>query len=89
MRRHEISDRQWNRVTPTLPGKAGDPGRTAQDNRCFVNAVLRVAKTGAPSRRDDRISMLARSESGAPPSATGCPTHPMAIGSWIGTPVAI
>lgn len=31
-----------------LPGKVGDPGRTASDNRLFVNAVLYVLKTGIP-----------------------------------------
>ena len=50
MRRHEISDEQWNRIKDLLPGKPGDPGRTAQDNRGFINAVLWIAKTGAPWR---------------------------------------
>jgi putative transposase len=50
MRRHEISDEQWNRIKELLPGKASDPGRTAEDNRLFFNAVLWIAKTGAPWR---------------------------------------
>jgi transposase len=50
MRRHEVSDEQWKAIEPLLPGKAGDPGRTAQDNRSFVNAVFWIAKTGAPWR---------------------------------------
>jgi transposase len=50
MRRHEITDEQWEKIAELLPGKAGDPGRTAEDNRLFVNAVLWVAKTGAPWR---------------------------------------
>jgi putative transposase len=45
-RRHELSDEQWESIKDLLPGKAGDPGRTAGDNRLFVNAVLFVAKTG-------------------------------------------
>ena len=49
-RRHELSDEQWARIEPHLPGKKGDPGRTAEDNRLFVNAVLWIAKTGAPWR---------------------------------------
>lgn len=49
-RRHELSDTQWEAIEPHLPGKAGDPGRTAEDNRLFVNAVLWLAKTGAPWR---------------------------------------
>jgi putative transposase len=50
MRRHEITDEQWMKIRRLLPGKAGDPGRTAEDNRLFINAVLWVAKTGAPWR---------------------------------------
>lgn len=47
-RRHELTDEQWDRIQDLLPGKAGDPGRTANDNRLFVNAVLYVLKTGIP-----------------------------------------
>lgn len=47
-RRHELTDTQWEAIQALLPGKAGDPGRTAADNRLFVNAVLYVLKTGIP-----------------------------------------
>ncbi len=47
-RRHELTDEQWERIRDHLPGKTGDPGRTAADNRLFVNAVLYVLKTGIP-----------------------------------------
>ena len=47
-RRHELTDTQWEQIEDLLPGKAGDPGRTAADNRLFVNAVLFVLKTGIP-----------------------------------------
>lgn len=47
-RRYEITDEQWQRIEHLLPGKAGDPGRTARDNRLFVNAVLWIARSGAP-----------------------------------------
>jgi len=50
MRRHEITDDQWNQIKELLPGKASDPGRTAADNRLFVNAVLWLARTGSPWR---------------------------------------
>ena len=33
-----------------LPGRAGTPGVRAKDNRLFVDAVLWIAKTGAPWR---------------------------------------
>ena len=48
--RHAISDEHWERIKDLLPGKAGDPGVTAKDNRLFVDAVLWIAKTGAPWR---------------------------------------
>jgi transposase len=47
-RRYELSDAQWEAIRDELPGKATDPGRTAADNRLFVNAVPYVAKTGIP-----------------------------------------
>ena len=50
MRRHEIADEDWKRIENLLPGRAGDPGVTARDNRLFLNAVLWIAKTGAPWR---------------------------------------
>ena len=48
MGRHELTDRQWNRIEPMLPGRHGNPGRSAADNRLFINAVLWIAKTGVP-----------------------------------------
>ena len=48
MRRHEIADEDWERIEGFLPGRAGDPAVTAEDNRDFVNAVLWIGKTGAP-----------------------------------------
>lgn len=48
MRRYEISDRQWEVVSPLLSGKASDCGVTAIDNRLFFNAVVWILRTGAP-----------------------------------------
>ena len=45
-----LSDEQWERVAPHLPGKVGDPGRSAADNRMFLEAVLWVARVGGPWR---------------------------------------
>ncbi|MDE1172837.1 MAG: IS5 family transposase [Parvibaculaceae bacterium] len=50
MERHGLSDEQWGRVWPVLPGKVGDRGRSAADNRRFLDAVLWIAGTGAPWR---------------------------------------
>lgn len=46
VKRYELSAAQWERIAPLLPGKAGDPGRTASDNRLFVNGVLWVLRSG-------------------------------------------
>lgn len=45
--RYELSQTQWDRIEDLLPGKARDPGRTAADNRTFVNGVLWVLRSGA------------------------------------------
>jgi transposase len=47
VKRYELSDAQWERIAPMLPGKVGDPGRTGSDNRLFVNGVLWVLRSGA------------------------------------------
>lgn len=47
-RRYELTDEEWQCIKDLLPGKATDPGRTARDNRLFINAVLWIARTGAP-----------------------------------------
>ena len=50
MDRSLLSDEQWERIAPLVPGKPGDPGRSGRDNRLFVEAVLWMARTGAPWR---------------------------------------
>jgi transposase len=50
VRRHEFTDEQWESIRDLLPGQEGDRGITAKDNRLFVNAVMWIAKTGAPWR---------------------------------------
>jgi putative transposase len=47
-RRYELTDRQYERLQPLLSGKPGDLGRNADNNRRFLNAVLWIARTGAP-----------------------------------------
>ena len=49
-RRFEMTDEQYGRVEHLLPGRAETPGATAKDNRRFVDAVLWIARTGAPWR---------------------------------------
>ena len=45
--RYELSDVQWERIKDVLPGRAESVGRTASDNRLFVNGVLWVLRSGA------------------------------------------
>jgi len=45
-----LTDRMGHRIEPLCPGKVGDPGGTAADNRLFVAAVLWPVRTGAPGR---------------------------------------
>ncbi|BDA83396.1 hypothetical protein Sa4125_09380 [Aureimonas sp. SA4125] len=46
-KRYELKAEQWARIALLLPGKAGDPGRTAFDNLLFVNGCLWVLRSGA------------------------------------------
>ena len=46
-KRYELSPQQWEQLKESLPGKVGDRGRTAVDNRQFVNGVLWVLRSGA------------------------------------------
>jgi transposase len=48
MRRFELTDDQFARIEHLLPGKVSDPGATARDNRLFMDAILWIARTGAP-----------------------------------------
>ena len=50
MRRFELSDEQWQRVEGLLPGQPGSPGRSGDNNRLFLDAVLWIVRTGAPWR---------------------------------------
>jgi len=49
-RRHDISDRDWKKIEPLLPGRKGCWGGVARDNRLFINAVFWILRTGAPWR---------------------------------------
>jgi putative transposase len=48
--RKMLRNDQWERIEHLLPGKASDAGATAKDNRLFVEAILWIARTGAPWR---------------------------------------
>src|SRR5262245_21011501 len=40
MTRYGLRDDQWERIKDLLPGKRGDAGATARDNRRFVGAGI-------------------------------------------------
>ena len=50
MTRYGLRDDQWERIKDLLPGKLGDVGATARDNRRFVEAVLYRYRAGIPWR---------------------------------------
>src|SRR5262245_13057747 len=50
MDRFVLTDAQWAKMEPLCLGKPGDPGRSGEDNRRFVEAVLWIARTGSPWR---------------------------------------
>ena len=50
MIRELLNDDQWERIAPLLPGKKGDPGRSGEDNRLFLEAILWLVRAGAPWR---------------------------------------
>ncbi len=50
-RRYEISDEEWNVIEPFLPPtRKPQGGRPPKDRRQMLNAVLWIARTGAPWR---------------------------------------
>ncbi|XHO95527.1 IS5 family transposase [Azospirillum sp. A26] len=50
MDRTVLRDDQWERIAPLRPGKVGDPGRSAANNRLFLEAVLWIVRVGSPWR---------------------------------------
>jgi len=50
IRRHELTDAQWERLQPLLPPQRPATGRPANDHRTVVNGILWRLKTGAPWR---------------------------------------
>ena len=50
MVRYWLRDDQFERIEALIPGKPGDPGRSAANNRLFIEAVLWIARTGSPWR---------------------------------------
>jgi transposase len=51
MRRHELSEEQWNKIKKLLPlEKKPQGGRPAKDNRLMLNGIIYWLNTGIPWR---------------------------------------
>ena len=50
LRRHEISDSEWERIKEILPPENTGEGRPSKPNRIMLDGMLWISKTGAPWR---------------------------------------
>ena len=51
LKRYELTDHEWERIAPLLPPeKTGKPGHPSKDNRTMLNAMVWLARSGAPWR---------------------------------------
>lgn len=50
IKRHELTQAEWDRIQPLLPDRTGLQGRPAKDARLLINGMLWIVATGAPWR---------------------------------------
>jgi len=51
VKRYELTDEEWNKISDLLPPETtGKRGRPAKDNRIMLNAMVWIARSGAPWR---------------------------------------
>lgn len=50
IRRHELTDDQWERLAPLLPPQRPRTGRPAKDHRTVLNGILWILRTDVPWR---------------------------------------
>lgn len=50
MKRHELTDEQWELVAPLIPRSKAKTGRPAKDPRLMLNGIFWILGTGAPWR---------------------------------------
>ena len=50
MKRHELTDEQWDRVEPFIPQQIARTGRPPKDRRLMLNGIFWILGTGAPWR---------------------------------------
>jgi transposase len=50
VRRHELTDAEWERLAPLLPPEKPKTGKPNKPHRLIINAILWKLRTGAPWR---------------------------------------
>jgi transposase len=50
MKRHELTDEQWELVSSLVPRSAAETGRPAKEPRLMLNGIFWILGTGAPWR---------------------------------------
>ena len=50
MKRHALTDEQWDLIEPLVPRSAAKTGRPAKDRRLMLDGIFWVLATGAPWR---------------------------------------
>ena len=50
MKRHAVTDEQWEVIQPILPKRAAKTGRPPSDPRLMLNGILWILRTGSPWR---------------------------------------
>jgi transposase len=50
MKRHELTDEQWELVEPLIPASDAKTGRPAKDRRLMLDGIFWILATGAPWR---------------------------------------
>ncbi len=50
MKRHELTDEQWELIESVLPKRTATTGRKPRDQRQMLNGIFWVLRTGAPWR---------------------------------------
>lgn len=50
MKRHAVTDEQWEVIQPILPKRTAKTGRPPSDTRLMLNGILWILRTGSPWR---------------------------------------
>ncbi len=50
MKRHEVTDEQWEVIQAILPKRTAKTGRPPSDSRLMLNGILWILRTGSPWR---------------------------------------